>query len=103
MVSTEVISRDALGLSRLARRPAWMVYLTNDFRVNFCQALFISAAILFNWLQGAVNILIYHVTFWLLLKSATGAQRAEGSPSPLSAHGGSIGIDFQLVCTSGRR
>ena len=102
-MSTKVISPDALELSRLVRRPAWMVYLTNDFCVNFCRALLISAAILFNWLQGVVNVLFYHVTFWLFSKSGTGAQRAEGSPSPLSAHGGSIGIDFQLVCAPGRR
>ena len=34
-----------------------------------------------------------HVTFWLLLEIFTGVRGAEGSPSPLSAHGGAAGAN----------
>ena len=44
-----------------------------------------------------------NVMFWLLLGIAIVVRRAEGSPSPLSAHGGSSDCNVQLVCTAGRR
>ena len=35
-----------------------------------------------------------HVMFWLFVGIATVVRRAEGSPSPLSTHGGSIDFNF---------
>ena len=46
---------------------------------------------IFIWREWSVTY--EHVTFWLLLEIVTGVRRAEGSPSPLSAHGGAAGAN----------
>ena len=42
--------------------------------------------------QACVSLILLPCDFWLLI-IVTGARRAEGSPSPLSAHGGAAGAN----------